>query len=69
MATELSQKGDPLFLSDPMATYNHMEEENNGQAMFTGAAQSGQTRVLWTVVLEETLIAALTLSLLWVSIG
>lgn len=69
MATEITHKRDPLFLSDPMATYNHMEEDQNNTTLMSTPVNSGQSKILWTIVAEEALIAILTLTLLWVSLG
>jgi hypothetical protein len=68
MASGISQKRDPLYLNDSMVTYNHMDEEQGKESHYIHQSP-GNTRILWTVVAEEVLIALMTMALIWISLG
>lgn len=67
MATSFTHKTKHVFMNDPMVTYNHMDEEPGIGTRFVEQSK-GTTRILWTVLLEETLIIAMTFVLVWTSI-
>lgn len=67
MGTEITQKEDNFLFNDSMATYDHMSDETQGQDLFLSGQRPGQTRMLWTLVAEELLIATLMASLIWIS--
>ena len=67
MGTEITQKEENFYLNDTMATYDHMSDDNQGQELFKTGQRPGQTKMLWTLVAEEILIATLMVSLIWIS--
>jgi hypothetical protein len=68
MASGITQKREPIYLNDSMVTYNHMDEEQGKDSHYLHQTQS-KTRILWTVVAEEALIALMTMALIWISLG